>query len=268
MIEDRNKTPLTHEVTAATMRWMDQGGFKPVETEVTVSLSGEKAWIADIAGLIEPTQTELVDMGLIPRPPRYSYQRPNIGYKEKREAWEEKYRVFNRLMTAVVEVKTQRSDFVGDRKWGLESPADISFVALSPGVAREEEVPLSWGILVLRDGEMKKIRNPIPRQSTINEQFLILYSTAIRRDHRTRYALQREMQKRDRIEGADRRSMEKMVDVVEAVVDVSKKAYPSGEPVNSVEEAFARRGIKNIPFLCSERLSSAFGVPASTKENL
>jgi hypothetical protein len=34
-MSDANKTALTHDVTAAAVCWLEERGFRPVETEVT-----------------------------------------------------------------------------------------------------------------------------------------------------------------------------------------------------------------------------------------
>jgi hypothetical protein len=67
MIDDHNKTSMTKLVTAAAIRWLDEKGFKPVETEVAVA----DAWIADIAGSILPTNTELINLKLLKRRPNW-----------------------------------------------------------------------------------------------------------------------------------------------------------------------------------------------------
>jgi hypothetical protein len=36
MVDDRNKTQLTKDVTAAAALWLQEHGFKPIETEVHV----------------------------------------------------------------------------------------------------------------------------------------------------------------------------------------------------------------------------------------
>jgi len=62
---DRNKTDLTHAVTQAAMTWLDERGFKPVETEVEIA----RGWVADLASAIFPTPTELINLKLIPHRP-------------------------------------------------------------------------------------------------------------------------------------------------------------------------------------------------------
>ena len=105
MIDDRNKTDLTKLVTSAAVRWLDEKGFKPIETEVPVS----PGWVADIAGSILPTNTELISLKLIKRGPRWSQP----GYPEKWKEWEASAAWLRRLLTVIVEVKTSKSDFSG-----------------------------------------------------------------------------------------------------------------------------------------------------------
>lgn len=104
---DRNKSELTHKLTAAAAFWLDEAGFKPVETEVPVC----PGWVADLSGVIRPTKTEATRLKLIP--PRGPYSRPN-AWRE----WCDAFAAIPSLLTAVVEVKTSRSDFIGDHKWG------------------------------------------------------------------------------------------------------------------------------------------------------
>lgn len=201
MIPDRNKTEITHKVTDATYQWLDNHGFKPVETEVEMPYDPAhgKCWVANIAAVIVPTQTELINLKLVRRPPQWKYQSSNVGYREKREAWEAEYAEVSRRMTCLVEVKTSRGDFMGDRKWKLAPGTDLAWVAISQGVATVSECPEGWGVLVLSGDVMKQIRTPVPRRTTVEQHLSVIYDIAIRRDHRTRYAQQREQQKAWRV---------------------------------------------------------------------
>jgi hypothetical protein len=95
LFDDQNKTEITKHITAATCFWLDERGCKPVETEVSVTWG----WIADIASVICPSNTELQELKLIRRAPKWSK-------RAEREAWEVEVKVISRMMTVVVEVKT------------------------------------------------------------------------------------------------------------------------------------------------------------------
>ena len=263
MIPDRNKTDLTHKITDAASQWLDNHGFKPVETEVCVPSSpNEKGWIADLASVISPTQTELIDLRLVKRPPRYYYGgHKNEGYTERYAAWREEFEKSNRRMTCLVEVKTSRSDFMGDRKWNLTPPTDLAWIALAPGIARVEECPEEWGVLVLRGDQMHQVRVPKPRVATVEEQLHVIYQIAIRRDHRTRYAQEREDSKEERLQRAVDASQAR--DIVHAIRDIVTRQFGSSEfPIESVEQAFSYHGIHNVKDSELEMLAELFGIAA------
>ena len=133
LFEDQNKTELTKQITAATCFWLDERGCKPVENEVTV----DRGWIADIASVVCPSNTELQDLKLIRRAPKWS--KP-----EQREAWEAEVAAIACMMTVVVEVKTSRGDFLGDKKWTSAPIADLSWIAAPAGLIGESERPQGW----------------------------------------------------------------------------------------------------------------------------
>lgn len=260
MIPDRNKSELTHKVTEATSQWLDNHGFKPVETEVQVSNS----WIADLAGAIDPTQTELIDMRFVPRPPRYEYGgKKNDTYRERREVWEANFKPWFRQMTCLVEVKTSRGDFLNDKKWKATPPTDIAFIAMPSGMMKTTEWPDGWGVIELRGDLAVKMRNPVPRVATAEEQLKVIYSIAIRRDHRTRYAQDREQQKEQRIEQAEHRLNHRIDCVIDAVRDiVAGKFRRSGEQITSVEQVLIHHGLRKVRPHSLERLSEILGIAA------
>src|SRR4030043_963800 len=100
---DRNKTDLTHRVTALAAAYLTTRGFHPVETEVFV----ERGWIADLAGYCYPVESELKKLHLIGGRSII----PEIDYAEKY------FFSYGSLLTAIVEVKTSRSDFTSDWKF-------------------------------------------------------------------------------------------------------------------------------------------------------
>lgn len=263
---DRNKSELTHKITRATQLWLENHGFKPVEAEVSLPHSGERSWVADIAAVISPTKTELIEMKMLPRPPRSMYEKNNTSYDVKRAAWEALYKPIDRGMTCLVEVKATRADFRGDRKWKLTPPTDLAYLALVPGIAKQEEWPAGWGILELRGSVVAQIRTPTPRITTLVEQFAVVYQLAIRCDHRTRYAAARVSNKAYRREQAKTESMDRIDNVVAAVHDIAAGHLRwSDEPLKSVEEALKRHGVKHASAANIERLSELFGIAARTE---
>lgn len=263
MIADRNKSELTHKVTEATYMWLDNHGFKPVETEVEMPWRdvNEKGWIADLAGVIVPTQTELIEMNMLPSPPRYNYlSKSNDGYDKKRTAWEELYRPIDRRMTCLVEVKTSRSDYLGDRKWTATPATDLAFVAVPSGMVKPEEWPTGWGVFELRGDGVVKVRNPTPRVATTDEHLSVIYQITLRRDHRTRHAQNREWQKVQRIEDAVKVSVDRIDKIVDAVRDIAAGSTRWGEPISSVEQALRIHGIRNAKDRQLERLAEIFGI--------
>jgi hypothetical protein len=83
---DRNKTEITHNITRLAALWLDNHGFKPVETEVGV----DQGWIADIAGVGCLTQTEYIGLKLLKRPPRWHYDAnpsQQIIYEDAYQVW-------------------------------------------------------------------------------------------------------------------------------------------------------------------------------------
>lgn len=106
MIADRNKTELTHKVTAAVYRYLDERGFKPLETEVPIC----EGWIADLGGVIIPTQSELQELKLLSARPRYRQYTPEVRVAQ--EAWYAKAQEMQQLMTmsSLVPNKQRRGD--------------------------------------------------------------------------------------------------------------------------------------------------------------
>lgn len=196
MTPDRNKTLTTRQITAAVVTWLDNHGFKPVETEVFVTAG----WHADIAGLIECTEGEAVNLRLAPRKP--SYKAGVETYRIKRDAFDAAYNALPAPITLLVEVKTSVSDLKRDRKWRQAPPTELCYVAIPPELLTLalSLVPLPWGILTVTERGVRAVRwASIGRTISTEERLPIVYSIAIRRDHRTRHAAIRESQKQSRI---------------------------------------------------------------------
>ena len=223
---DRNKTELTHAATRRAAEWLDTHGFKPIELEVAVA----KGWVADLAGVIDPTQTELIELKLIKQPPRspdHLHANPDLWttYQTKYGAWRETFERFRSPLTAVVEVKTQRSDFLSDHKFDRtrwqHRPADLCLLAVTPGVIRITECPVGWGLIDLSaDGNTVKGYRIAPYQPvTIAETLGVVYEIALNRDHSTRHRRLRELQKSLRIHEAERRINSRMSACIAFVAD-------------------------------------------------
>lgn len=266
-MNDRNKSPLTHEVTTAAALWLECHGFKPVETEVYMPRCGdtEKGWIADLAAVICPTQTELIDLKLLPRKPGWNELHSKRADPKKvaawhdREAdWQKRYESMDRTMTCLVEVKTTRADFRGDRKWSLLCPTDLAYIAVPRGLVRPDEYPAWWGVLEFHDGAMKQVQVPVPNTATIEQKFSVVLQIAIRRDHHTRYARWREFEKDQRANRTESKRIDKVSDVARAM-----EAVVRGEH-DSVETIFKYVGIKNIPDYVMDRIRPLYGI---AKEN-
>lgn len=218
---DRNKTELTHNITNTVHRVLYGYGFKPVETEVPVA----DRWIADLAGIIIPTTTELINLKLIKRRPSYQYgkikdEKYSEDYRVKSQLWEMERISIPDKMSVIVEVKVSRSDFKNDTKWNRESPADLRYLAFPTGLIRKDEYPEGWGIMQCsKDGSslVRVIHSPL--LSTTNEQLLeIAFAIAIRRDHRTRYKLLREARKQICIDDGERKTVARLNTAIQFIL--------------------------------------------------
>jgi hypothetical protein len=253
-MSDRNKSQLTHDVTNAVAAWMDERGFKPVESEVgPLSYDSNKTgWIADLAGVICPTQTELIELKLLR--PRPSWRAPS----QDQEAWRASYSALDRVMTALVEVKTSRRDFVGDRKWLLTPPTDLAFLAVPSAMIRQEEWPSGWGILSCADGSVRRLRPPTPSRTTAEQQLGVVLAIATRRDHHTRYARLREFQREQRLQEGEEKTILRAGYIARAFLQIARGEH------NSVEEVLDRHRLKRLPFYVMDDLRQLWGIMAES----
>jgi hypothetical protein len=262
-MNDRNKSPITHEVTVAVASWLDVLGFKPVETEVPIAAG----WVADLAAVICPTQTELIALKLIQRPPSWNEIH---SLKSKRRTWDaDTYRAWQstlvalrRTMTCLVEVKTSRADYCGDRKWTLPLPTDLAFVAFPRGLVKPEEWPTGWGILEFHDGAIKRLRAPTPQVTADSQQRDIILSIAIRRDHHTRYSRFREAQKDTRLAAATETSLARVRDVVRTVLSVARGEHSNLEECLMFSRL--RNHMRTMPEWVLEPLRELYGIANKT----
>ena len=258
-MDDLNKSPLTCELTCAVALWMDEHGFKPVETEVGMPWMKEndKGWIADLAGIIVPTQTELIKLKIIKRNPPYSLRSPLKDKWEENPAytvWSEERNRFLRLMTCLVEVKTTRSDFLGDRKWKSELPVDMAFVAIPKGLIEEAAWPEGWGVLEYEKKSVRIRRSPVPGVTTVENQLSVTLAIAIRRDHHTRYARSREWLQQDRKRRREEQSVTNMQRLARVILSIAKAEH------ESVEATLMFKGIHKPSQWLIEQLKGIHGI--------
>lgn len=278
MIDDLNKTELTCKVTTAVGLWLDAHGFKPVETEVPMPMvaADEMGWIADVAAVIHPTQTELIELKMLPRRPRFHRDPAGVDDSEQLQLiempdeleyeslmgtedeqtplWLDQCSALTRFMTCLVEVKTTRADFRGDRKWLATPPADLAYVAVPKGLLRVDEWPDGWGVLEWTEDGVRQLRTPQPRQTTLEHQFAITLAIAIRRDHHTRYARLREEQRTHRERHGEERIITNIARLAKAVLRIAR-----GEN-DSVEVNLIFAGINKPPSRLVEQLRELWGI--------
>ena len=183
---DRNKTDMTHRLTALAMWYLELRGFAPVETEVLVGDFG----IVDVAGFCEPTPSET-------RKLRLRNQR-RMGLDEF--SYSEIMFQYGPLLTAVVEVKVGRQDYLKDRqrKFNLH-PAHLCYLAYPKGLLSEDEIPPGWHGLEA-DKSCQQLRRKYWTYPEVQAQHPgdiveFLAALAKRADYRTRFARHRTMTK-------------------------------------------------------------------------
>lgn len=213
---DRNKTDLTHKLTALASGYLAYIGCKPIETEVPVA----PGWIADVAGFTYPTQTELKNAKLLKRlvveNPQLKgvpdYQLDNI------------FKMRNYFpLTALCEVKISIADFKKDleRKF-QKGAANLNYLVI-PQSIKEAVLDiephflflhLKWGMIVCSDSGEKitKVESPAVVPMTAADTIDFIASVAIKRDHRSRYSYMRAMMKSYRVEQRERKEREKRWD--------------------------------------------------------
>lgn len=246
MIDDRNKTALTKSVTAAALSYLDERGCKPIETEVPICTG----WVADLAGVLSPTQTELVLLKLIKRRPQYNQP----GYRE----WYEMAQATQKLMTVIVEVKTSRSDFAGDRKWTMDCPSNLAYLAIPNDlVVGPEEFPNGWGVLSYSaaSSSVRCIRIPKCHEITVDQQLGVVLQVAIRRDNNTRYARLRELQREIRQDRNADVSRTRLLTAMRAMKSIVEGKH------STVEESLEYHGVK-LPKYFIDELQLVWGIVA------
>ena len=137
---DNNKTHLTNVITAGAKMWMLGVGFKPVQDEVPVA----DGWVADVAGYIQPTQTELT---------RHLKLLKALGLTNDESGVAKFFSRYEMPMTGLIEVKTTKADYKKDigRKYARHDqpscPVHLPWLAYPTGMVPDLELPHYWGLL-------------------------------------------------------------------------------------------------------------------------
>lgn len=240
-MNDRNKTTLTHRVTALAAAALDSLGCKPVETEVEVS----PGWIADVASYWYPTRTEAKRFGMqkIALPSRLIDAGCDDDLDMRLRCW------CAGPLTVLVEVKTTPADFRGDRKWLLPPPAHICIVAFPSGVVLQEDLPKGWyGLETNKAGDM--VRKWHRSHADIHAQHpgLVLDFVAqvgIRRDHRSRYRAFKDWAKAYRAEDTENKKQYSAARLFERLVDwLQGTGFQAERPLRDI---LPEVGIEKVP---------------------
>jgi len=189
---DRNKTKLTHFVTACAIGYLANRGFHPIETEVSTTNG-----IVDIASFCYPSPTESKLLKL--RVPRINIE---SQYKEIQFK-------YGHLLTAVIEVKTNRGDFKKDLNTkfsGRIFPAHLCYLAFPKGIIESNEYPRGWICLEVYPSTRTITRNynygvNVHPQHPGDVADLCAH-IAIRREYRTRFTALRTWLKMYRAENS------------------------------------------------------------------
>ncbi len=213
---DANKTKATRELTKSVSSWLNEKGFKPIETEASVS----RGWVADLASVICPTRTEAQNLKLINRKPKWG---AGSSRCRRAVAWEKTYHALPDTITAIVEIKTTVADFRQDqRKFKRPPPAHLMYLAVPGGMLDASAIENNaWGLLYVSAEHCRCVHQPRLRTEISPEQVLrVVYEIGIRRDHFTRYARFREFDDQARQTDNDRINRTRVADAVRMVQSI------------------------------------------------
>lgn len=188
---DKNKTELTHKITALASFYLDSIGCKPIETEVPLS-NGQRI---DIGSFTYPTMSELKKSKLLKK----IISEECLADYKKAELF--KYR-YGGILTIGVEVKITLSDFKRDldkkydfKLWGLCLPTHLSYLAFPKSLeSKIEKLNYMWGRIICSDNGERILKIIPPMINALHSYEIIdfIASVGIRRDHRTRYRAERD----------------------------------------------------------------------------
>ncbi len=218
-MKDLNKSKLTEKVTGAVIVWLKEKGFKPVQTEVRIT----NGWVADIASILRPTQTELLDLKLIRKAPKWSPETQKDVTEWSSDVREMKRQIF----TCLVEVKASRKDFIRDHKWDLPQPTNLAYLAVPKGLISEEEWPVGWGILEFSDDLIRARRWASPVNSPPELQRDVIFEVLMRLFHTTDpYTV---TQRANTREEGDRFKAQRLSETIAGVCSIVESRQPDFE---------------------------------------
>ena len=196
---DRNKTALTHKITALACAYLSSVGCKPVETEIPFG-----GFILDVGSFAYPTMTELKNSKLL----KTLYPELSGNHNAQYNRF---FQDYGPLLTFAAEVKTSLSDFKKDlgRKYSQDFSystvgAHLCYLAVPKLLQEEANKVLRWGkIICSDDGEHILKATPPSWILAMHPKDIIdfIAQVAIRRDHRTKHRAMRDFLKTYRAKG-------------------------------------------------------------------
>jgi len=283
---DRNKSPLTHKITSGAQIYLKERGFKPIETEVYL----EQYWLADIAAVVTPTNTELQKMRLIKTKPPYPYSSFDLmkkygfatyqelhdspQYKEiiqkhdiKLSEWNKTIDGFPSLMTSLVEVKISKSDFVKDNKWARPSPVNLRYLAIPCGLLKRSEFPPDWFILEF-DASGRCVRLAQTgklEQVNAEKQMWNIHQIAVRRANRTENTWSAKIAKAFNAQQTTRKQSYRISNILHAFMTIIKGGDSYHQTVDDVFKSYGINPDK-ISIFYKNDLQKLWGLLKSSPE--
>jgi len=206
--------------------------------------------VADIAGVIKPTPTELIDLKIIKRAPKWTVETQELVYE-----WVAKTKAMMQVpYTGLVEVKTSRSDFTRDRKWDMEQPVNLAYLAFPKGLISEDEWPAGWGILEFHN-DMIRTQRPATLVTVQPElQRDVIFEISNRLHNTTDpYTVQLRETMRDQ---GDRMKAKRLSEIIDGVCSIVE----SKRPDFGMALAFTKLPASKLTHAEKERLRLLHGV--------
>jgi hypothetical protein len=211
---------LTNRITAGAKIWLLGAGVKPVEEEVDVA----DGWVADLAGFVTPTATELkksLKLHKIIDAPNYD------------NAIQRFYMTYQMPLTVLVEVKVNAADYRRDmgRKYFTDSyhsttPAHLSYLAFPKGMVDDRELPRHWGRIIFTEDGSKLLKATPPQSIAPQHQYettRFIASVGMRCFNKWTYREVKEVVKRYRKQTAESTARVKVESILSACLMVSQK---------------------------------------------